>query len=67
MAEAAWQQCSNGGQPVAIAMATEIAVMATATVAVMATAMAAMAKTTAAVCGGGFGSARAAVTAQQWR
>ena len=49
MAEAARQRHINGGQPVAITMATGIAVMATVTVAVMATAMAVMATTTAAV------------------
>jgi uncharacterized membrane protein YgcG len=49
VAEAAPQRRINRGQPVAIAMATAIAVMATATVAVMGTAMAAMATTTAAV------------------
>ncbi len=49
MVEAARQRRINGGQPVVIAMATAIAVMATATVAVIATAMAVMATTTAAV------------------
>ncbi len=49
MAEAARQRRINDGKPVAIAMATAIAVMATETVAVMATVMAAMATTTAAV------------------
>jgi hypothetical protein len=49
VAEAARQRRSKGGQPVAIAMVTAMAVMATAAVEAMAKAMAAMATTTAAV------------------
>jgi hypothetical protein len=51
VAEAAQQRRRNGGQPAAIAMATAMAVMATATeaVAAMATVMVVMAITTAAV------------------